>query len=98
MINSDILNKVRSAARSISSSPVPVNWWTEFYSWQDFSALLCTGNRLPIHNVVEELNQKLEAKDNVDAYVEAIDENGNVGFELSESTDESLQAFTIRTG
>ena len=39
---------------------------------------------------------KLEAIEIADAYVETIDENGNIEIELSESTDELLQAFTIR--
>ena len=46
MIGLGILNKVRAAVRSISSSLVPLNWWTEFSTWQDFRALLRTGNRL----------------------------------------------------
>jgi hypothetical protein len=96
MISFDVLNKVRAVVRSISSSPVPLNWWTEFSSWQDFRALLRTGSRLSIHTVVENLNQKFEAIENADAYVETIDENGNIEVELSESTDELLQAFTIR--
>ena len=53
MISLDVLNKVRAAARSISLSHVPLNWWTELSTWQDFIALLRTGNRLPIHNVAE---------------------------------------------
>jgi hypothetical protein len=32
----------------------------------------------------------------VDAYVETIDENGNIEVELSDTTDEFLQAFIIR--
>jgi hypothetical protein len=96
MISLDVLNKVIAAVRSISSSPVPLNWWTEFSSWQDFRALLSTGNRLSIHTIVENLNHKLEAIENVDAYVETIDENGNIEFEPSESTDELLQVFTIK--
>jgi hypothetical protein len=96
MISLDVLKKVRAAIRSISSSPVLLNWWMEFSSWQDFRALLCTGSRLSIHTVVENVNRKLEAIDNVDAYVETIDENGNIEVELSETTDEFLQAFTIR--
>jgi hypothetical protein len=96
MISFDVLNTVRAAVRSISSSPVPLNWWTEFYSLQDFRALLCTGNRLSIHTVVENLNHKLEAIENADPYVETIGLTGNIEFELSESTDELLQAFTIR--
>ena len=96
MIRFDVVNKVRAAVRSISSSPVPLNWWTEFSSWQDFRALLRTGSRLSMHTVVETLNYKLEAIEIADAYVETIDENGNIEIELSESTDELLQAFTIR--
>jgi hypothetical protein len=96
MISLDVLKKVRAAIRSISSSPVPLNWWTEFSSWQDFRALLRTGSRFSIHTVVENVNRKLEAIENVDAYVETIDENGNIEVELSETTDEFLQAFTIR--
>ena len=42
------------------------------------------------------MNRKLEAIENVDAYVETIDENRNIEVELSETTDEFLQAFTIR--
>ena len=38
----------------------------------------------------------MESIENVDAYVETIDENGNIEVELSETTDEFLQAFTIR--
>ena len=44
MIGLEILNKVRAAVRSISSSLVPLNWWKEFSTWQDFRALLCPGN------------------------------------------------------
>ena len=96
MISFDVLNKVRAAVRDISSSPIPLNWWTEFSSWQDFRALLRTGSRLSIHAVIENLNQKIEATENTDAYVETIDENGNIEIELSESTEDLLQAFTIR--
>jgi hypothetical protein len=56
MISLDVLKKVKAASRSISSSPVPLNWWTEFSSWQDFRALLRTGSRLSIHTVVENVN------------------------------------------
>jgi hypothetical protein len=96
MISLDVLNKVRAEVRSKSSSPVPLNWWTEFSTWQDFRALLCTGSRLSIYPVAENFNQKFEAIENADACVETIDENGNIEDELSESTDELLQAFTIR--
>jgi hypothetical protein len=92
----EILNKVRAAIRSIFTSLVPLNWWTEFSTWQDFRALLRTENRLSIHTVVENLKRKLEAIENVEAYVETIDENGNIEVEISESNDDILQAFTIR--
>jgi hypothetical protein len=95
MISLDVLKKVRTAIRSICSSPDPLNWLAEFSSWQDFRALLRTGSR-SIHTVVENMNRKLEAIENVDAYVETIDENGNIEVELSETTDECLQAFTNR--
>ena len=32
----------------------------------------------------------------MDAYVETVDENGNIEVEISESDDDILQAFTIR--
>ena len=90
------MNIVRAAVRSISSSLIPLNWWTDFSSWQDFRALLRTGTRLPMHTVVENLNQIFEAMEIADAYVETIDEIGNIEIELSESSDELLQAFTLR--
>ena len=96
MISLDVVNIVRAAVRSISSSLIPLNWWTDFSSWQDFRALLRTGTRLSMHTVVENLNQMFEAMEIADAYVETIDENGNIEIELSESSDELLQAFTLR--
>ena len=78
-----VVNKVRAAVRKISSSSIPLNWWTEFSSWQDFRALLCTGSRLSMHTVVENLNHIFESIEIADAYVESIDENGNIEIELS---------------
>ena len=49
-----------------------------------------------MHTVIEKLNHIFEAIQIADAYVETIDENGNIEIELSESTYEFLQAFTIR--
>ena len=49
-----------------------------------------------MHTVVEKLNQIFEAIEIADAYVETIDENGNIEIELSESSDKLLQAFTLR--
>ena len=42
------------------------------------------------------MNHIYEAIEIADAKVETIDENGNIKIELSESTDELLQAFIIR--
>ena len=75
MIHFDVVNKVRAAVRSISSSPVSLNWWTEFSSLQDFRAPLRTGSRLTMHTA---LNHIFEAMEIADAYVETIDENGNI--------------------
>jgi hypothetical protein len=49
-----------------------------------------------MHTVVESLNRKFEAIENVDAYAENIDENGNIEVEISESNDDILHAFTIK--
>ena len=61
MIRSDVLKRVKTAVRSISSSTVPLNWWTEFSSWQDIRALRRTGSKLSIHRIVENLNRELVA-------------------------------------
>ena len=50
---------------------------------EDFRAPLCTENRLSIFTVVENMNRELEAIENVDAYVEGIDEYLNIGVEIS---------------
>ena len=67
MISLDVVNIVRAAVRSISSSLLPLNWWTDFSSWQDFRALLRTGTILSMHTVVENLNQIFEAMEIADA-------------------------------
>ena len=45
MISSDVLNAVNTAVQSIASSPIHLNWWTEFSFWQDFGAFLRTGSK-----------------------------------------------------
>ena len=42
------------------------------------------------------MNRELEAIENVDAYVETIDENGNIEIKISESNYYMFQVFTIR--
>ena len=56
MIRSEIISAVKQEVRIISSCIVPVNWWTDFSSWQDFGGLLRSGIKLAIHEVVENLN------------------------------------------
>ena len=59
MICSEVISAVKREARMISSYNVPVNWWTDFSSWQDFRGLLRSGIKLAIHKVVENLNRNL---------------------------------------
>jgi hypothetical protein len=68
----------QESQNSVSSSPVPLNWWTEFSSWQDLRALHRTGSKLSIHRIVENLNRDLEAIGSVNAYIGTIDENGSI--------------------
>ena len=65
MISSNVLQRVKTALPSISSSPIPLNLWTEFSSWQDFRVLLHTGSKLSIHRIVKNLRRELEAIENV---------------------------------
>ena len=96
MISSDILSRVQRAIRRISSDTVPVNWWTEFSSWEDFRGLLRTGTKLSIHTVVENLTSNMETLESFDTYVETVDENGNIEIEISENNEHVLQSFTVR--
>ena len=83
MIGLDVLNKVRKEVRSISFSPIPLDWWTDLSSWQDSRALHCIGNRLSVHTLVEDLDIDLEARENMDPYFDTIGENGNIEGEIS---------------
>ena len=67
----------------ISSYIVPVNWWTDFSSLQDLRGLLCLGINLAIHEVVENLNKNLVTPEDFEAYVENMDENGNIWWSLN---------------
>ena len=53
MIRSEVISAVKQEVRMISSYNVPVNWWTDFSSWQDFRGLLRSGAEFTIHKVVE---------------------------------------------
>ena len=78
MICARVLSRVKSQVRAFSSLDVPVNWWTEFTSRQDFRGLLCTGTSLAFHKIVENFSRHFEALENISADIENIDENGNV--------------------
>ena len=43
LIRSEVISAVKQEIRMISSYNVPVNWWTDFSSWQDFRGLLHSG-------------------------------------------------------
>lgn len=95
MINVDVLSRVKMAVRDMSSSPARWGWWTDFSSWRDFDALRRNGIRLSMHDVVEDLNQKLSNIDGVSAFVKSIDDNGNLGIGVLEFADHIRQMFTI---
>ena len=96
MICSGVLSIVKSQVRAISSLDVPVNWWTEFSSWQDFRGLLRTGTKLAIHEIVENFCRSFVALENIGADIVNIEENGNVEIVLSEDNEYILQSFTLR--
>ena len=96
MICSEVISAVKREARMISSFHVPVNWWIDFSTWQDFRGLLRSGIKLAIHEVVENLNRNLVTSEGFEAYVENIDENGNIEIEITENNDFILQSFTVK--
>ena len=96
MICPVLLARVKSKVRSISSINVPLNWWTDFSKWEDFRGLLRTGTKLAIHEVVESFSRQFEVLEDIDAYIENIDETGNVEIVITEDNEYILQSFTIR--
>ena len=77
-INSNNFKKVKKAFLEISSSSIKSNWWTEFSSWDNFKALLLTGSKLSIHTVVANLRRDFKCLQNANAYIETIDDNGDI--------------------
>ena len=96
MICSRKLSRVKSKVRSISLDDVPINWWTEFSTWEDYRGLLRTGTILKIHEIVKNFSKPFETVEDIDAYIENIDENGNLEIGLSENNENIFQSFTIR--
>ena len=96
MICSRTLPKVKSNLRSISLVDVPMNWWKEFSSRHEFRGLLCTKTKLKIHEIVKNFSKHFETVEDIDAYIENIDENGNLEIGLSENNENIFHSFTIR--
>ena len=78
MICSEVISAVKRETSMISTYNVPVNWWTDFSSWQDFRGLLRSGIKLAIHEVVENLNRNLVTPEGFEAYVKNIDIHGRM--------------------
>ena len=96
MINSNILIRISTILQGISSHDVPRNWWTDFSSWSDLRALLRTGTLLPIHRVLQYINQNMEALTNLETSIQMIDENGDIEFSITEENHDKLEAFTVK--
>ena len=62
--------------------------------WQDFRGLLCSGIKLAIHEVVENLNRNLVTQESFEAYVENIDES--IEIEITENNANILQHFQVK--
>ena len=87
-INSNNFKKVKKAFLEISSSSIKSNWWTEFSSWKDFKALPFTESNLSINTVVAKLRRNFECFANVDAYIETVDDNGNIVLQVDEDYED----------
>ena len=75
---------IKEAVRSISSLCITSNWWTGFSSWEDFSGLLRSGIKLPIHTVVNEINRRLEKISSGNCWIYNVSENGDLSIDLWE--------------
>ena len=95
-IISNNLRNVKKAFLDISSSSIKSNWWTEFYSWEDFKALLHTGSKLSFHTVVAKLRRNFKYLQNAKAYIETIDDNRDIVVQVDETYEDLIQGFTIQ--
>ena len=96
MINSNILIRISTILQGISSHDVPRNWWTDFSSWSDLRALIRTGTLLPIHRVLQYINQSMEALTNYETSIQMIDGNGDIEFSITEENHDILEGFTVK--
>ena len=86
---------IKQILSDITSKEVTTNWWSEFSTWEDFWGIIRSGTNLSIHKVVSRINESLESLPNSSAYIEWIDENGNIQINLEENLPSLLQEFTI---
>ena len=95
-IKSNNLRKVKKTFLDISSSSIKSNWWTEFSSWEDVKALLHTGSKLSIHTVVAKFRRDFKYLQNAKAYIETIDDNGDIVVQVDETYEDLIQGFTLQ--
>ena len=86
---------VKEAVRNISSLSIISNWWTGFSSWEDFSGLLRSGVKLPIHTVVMEVNRRLEKIEHGDCWMDHVSENGDISIDLHESFPTLMKGYQV---
>ena len=96
MIDPRILSRIARTLQGISLLDVPKNWWTEFFIWGDFQALLRTGTLLSVHRVVEHIGREFGEINDNDATLEMIDDNRNMEIMITEDTQDMLQGFKVK--
>ena len=64
--------------------------------WSDLRALLRTGTLLPIHRVLQYINQSMEALTNYETSIQMIDGNGDIEFSITEENHDILEGFTVK--
>ena len=96
MISQQMLSRISAILQRISSEDVPFAWWTEFSTWQDFQALLCTRTLLSIHRVVQNIQTSFENINECDATLAMIDDNGNMEIMITLDTEDTFNGFKIK--
>jgi hypothetical protein len=89
------LRKIKVMVRDISSTPIALNWWTDFPTWKDFFWILRTGSKLAMHYIVTQISQ-LELLENSMSYVDVIDDNGNIVIQSDETFPALAQGFMVK--
>ena len=86
---------IKEAVRSISSLSIMSNWWTGFSSWEDFSGLLRSGIKLPIHTVEMEVNRRLERISSGYCWIDHVSENGDLSIDLHENFPTLMKGYQV---